>query len=49
MNPKSQDPEPVKKRKIIRVQPGGKIRPSTESLERLRRAAEEKGWMKKAK
>jgi hypothetical protein len=48
MKPKSQDPEPFKKKKVIRVRPGGKTRPSTDSLERLRLTAEEKGWIKKA-
>jgi hypothetical protein len=49
MGLKDQKPEQVEKRKIIRVRPGGKTRPTAESLERLRRTAEEKGWMKKSK
>jgi hypothetical protein len=46
-----QDPkaEQKKKRKVIRVRPGGKIKPTAESLERLRQTAEEKGWMRKSK
>jgi hypothetical protein len=41
--------EQGKKRKIIRVRPGEKTKPTAESLERLRQTAEEKGWMKKSK
>jgi hypothetical protein len=47
MTLKREQPAPVKKRKIIRVTPGEKVRPSAESLERLRRTAEEKGWARK--
>ncbi len=41
--------EQVKKRKVILVRPGGKTKPTAESLERLRQTAEEKGWTRKSK
>ena len=44
-----QKAEQVKKRKVIRVRPGGRTKPTAESLERLRQTAEEKGWMRKSK
>ncbi|MGA2957075.1 MAG: hypothetical protein ABSF48_15295 [Thermodesulfobacteriota bacterium] len=44
-----QKAEQEKKRKVIRVRPGEKTKPTVESLERLRQTAEEKGWVKKSK
>jgi hypothetical protein len=44
-----QKADQAKKGKVIRVRPGGKIKPTAESLEHLRQTAEEKGWVKKNK
>jgi hypothetical protein len=44
---KEKDRKPEKRKILVRDQPGGKKKPTVESLERLRQKAEEKGWMKK--
>jgi len=44
---KEKDRKPEKRKIFVRDQPGGKKKPTVESLELLRQTAEEKGWMKK--
>jgi hypothetical protein len=44
---KTQEPKPEKRKIIIREKPGVRERPTEEGLNRLRRAAEEKGWKRK--
>jgi hypothetical protein len=44
---KSQEQKPVKRRIIIRKKPESRAKPDEEALNRLRQAAEEKGWMRK--
>jgi hypothetical protein len=44
---KSQERKPEKRRIIIREKPEVRVKPTEEVLNRLRKAAEEKGWMRK--
>ena len=44
---KSQERKPEKRKIIIRKKPESPVKPDEEDLNRLRQAAEEKGWMRK--
>jgi len=44
---KSQERKPEKRKIIVREKPEERVKPTEEVLNRLRKAAEEKGWMKK--
>jgi hypothetical protein len=44
---KSQEPKAEKRKILIRVKPEERVKPTEEVLNRLRKAAEEKGWMRK--
>ena len=46
-NMKSQEPKAEKRKILIRVKPEERVKPTEEVLNRLRKAAEEKGWMRK--
>ena len=44
---KAPQAKPEKRKIIIRVKPEERVKPTEEVLNRLRKAAEEKGWMRK--